>query len=97
MVSADVSVALPIFLVGILFLAFSRVTTSAFYACEQNAASYLLGYAEPVLLLVLLLVIPRFSGQTGVWWSMALSQILASVLAWGLKIAADGKMKKVFS
>ena len=50
-----------------------------------------------MLLLVLLLVIPRFSGQTGVWWSMALSQILASVLAWGLKIAADGKMKKVFS
>ena len=96
-VSADVAAALPIFLVGILFLAFSRVTTSAFYACEQNAASYLLVYAEPVLLLVLLLVIPRFGGQTGVWWSMALSQILASVLAWGLKIAADGKMKKVFS
>lgn len=96
-VSADVAAALPIFLVGILFLAFSRVTTSAFYACEQNAASYLLVYAEPVLLLVLLLLIPRFGGQTGVWWSMALSQILASVLAWGLKIAADGKMKKVFS
>ena len=40
--------AMPIFLAGLLFYAFSRITTSGFYATEQSLFSYICVYAEPV-------------------------------------------------
>ncbi len=88
-VSADVARALPVFLAAIPFLAFTRVTTSALYATEENICSYVLVYAEPILLALLLLVIPPLQGLNGVWWSMALSQILTCLVALGIKIYSD--------
>lgn len=86
-----VAAVLPIFLSGYLFLAFSRVTTAVFYATEQVGYSYTLVYMEPVLQVVLLLVLPVAAGmgQTGVWWSMPLAQILTAGAAAVLKIRAD--------
>lgn len=80
-VSAAVTEALPIFLVGVPFIAFTRVTTAAFYATEKNIFSYILVYAEPVLLLLFLLILPLFWKQNGVWWSMVFSQIFTAVIA----------------
>ena len=74
-------VELPIFLAGLLFYAFSRITTSGFYATEQSLFSYICVYAEPVLLLILLLIVPRILRQDGVWLSMVLSQILTAGIA----------------
>ena len=88
-VSVDVAAALPIFLTAVPFVSFTRVTTSALYATEQNICSYILVYAEPVLLALLLLIIPPFWKQDGVWWSMALSQILTCLIALGIKIYSD--------
>ena len=73
--------AMPIFLAGLLFYAFSRITTSGFYATEQSLFSYICVYAEPVLLLILLLIVPRILRQDGVWLSMVLSQILTAGIA----------------
>ncbi|MDO4292412.1 MAG: MATE family efflux transporter [Eubacteriales bacterium] len=84
-VTMETGRALPIFLAGLLFYAFSRITTSGFYATEQSLFSYLCVYAEPLLLWGLLLLIPRFGGQNGVWWSMVLSQVLTALLAFGLR------------
>lgn len=85
----NVAAALPIFLTGYLFLSFSRVTTAAFYATEQVGCSYTLVYMEPILQVVLLLILPRFWEQTGVWWSMPLAQILTAILALVLKLRTD--------
>lgn len=79
-----VAEALPIFLCGYLFLAFSRVTTAAFYATEKAGRSYLLVYIEPVFQVLLLLVLPSFWGQNGVWLSMPLAQALTAAVALGL-------------
>ena len=88
-VSALVVQILPVFLFGLFFYAFSRITTSGFYATEKNIYSYICVYAEPALLLLLLLVLPSALGQTGVWWSVVLSQILTACIALALKTAED--------
>lgn len=72
---------LPMFLAGIIFLAFTRVITSGFYATEKSLFSYILVYAEPVLLFVFLLVLPHFFGIYGVWWSTCLSQVVCAFTA----------------
>ena len=84
---AMVAEVLPIFLLGLLFYAFSRITTSSFYATEKNLYSYICVYAEPVLLLILLFILPGFLGQSGVWWSVVSSQILT---AFGAFVQAAG-------
>lgn len=85
----NVAAVLPVFLSSYLFLAFSRVTTAAFYAIEKVKCSYTLVYIEPVFQVLLLLFLPRFWKQTGVWWSMPLAQILTAAAAVGLKIRTD--------
>ncbi|HIZ79603.1 MAG TPA: multidrug transporter MatE [Candidatus Lachnoclostridium stercorigallinarum] len=84
-----VAQVMPVFLFGLIFYAFSRITTSGFYATEKNLYSYFCVYAEPALLFGLLFVLPLFLGQSGVWWSVVMSQILTSALALGLKILED--------
>lgn len=91
--SAGVQIAeiLPIFLFGLLFYAFSRITTSGFYATEKNLYSYYCVYAEPCLLFLLLLILPVFFGQSGVWWSVVFAQIFTAGLALILKLIQDKK------
>ena len=84
-----VAQVMPVFLFGLIFYAFSRITTSGFYATEKNLYSYFCVYAEPALLFGLLFVLPLFLGQSGVWWSVVMSQILTAALALGLKILED--------
>lgn len=81
----EVSGIFPIFLLAVPFLAVSRVIISSFYATERNTFSYILTYAEPVSMLVFLLVLPRFGGQMMIWWSAAFSQIFSAILAVVLK------------
>lgn len=80
---------LPVFLVGIIFLSFTRVTTSGFYATEKSLYSYILVYAEPVMLFILLLILPHFTGMTGIWWSTCLSQVFCAAAALLLKNKSD--------
>ncbi len=78
-VAASVSNILPIFLIGYLFISFSRTTTSYFYATRENLKAYLLIYGEPVCLLLLLLFLPPLMGIQGTWLSVPLSQICVMV------------------
>ncbi len=71
----------PIFCIGFLFVAFVRVTSSAFYATNRNFQSYLLVYAEPILLLILSLFVPARMGLDGVWWSYCAAQVLSGAAA----------------
>lgn len=84
-----VAQVLPIFLVGLVFYAFSRITTSGFYATEKNIYSYLCVYAEPAVLLLLLFILPGIKGQAGVWWSVVLSQIFTAILSMFLRIKGN--------
>lgn len=93
-VSADVVKALPVFLAGLVFYAFSRISTSYFYATEQSIFSYFCVYAEPACLLLLLLILPVFAGQTGVWWSMVLSQVMTCGIAFFLLQLQERKKRK---
>lgn len=85
MVQREVADILPYFIIGFVFLAFIRVTTSGFYATEKNRFAYVLVYAEPVMLFLLLLVVPRFWGVTGIWIAAPLSQIITALLALAAK------------
>lgn len=80
-VSTLVAAVLPLFLVGLVFYSVSRVTTACLYATERILLSYICVYAEPVLLLVLLLILPVFMGQSGVWLSVVLSQCALAVIS----------------
>ena len=87
-VQREVAEILPYFIAGFLFLAFVRVTTSGFYATEKNNFAYILVYAEPVMLFLLLLVVPRFWGITGIWIAAPLSQMITA----GIALAAKNMM-----
>jgi len=86
-----VAEAMPIFLLGLMFYAYSRIITSSFYATEKNVYSYICVYAEPLSLLILLFILPVFWGQWGVWLSVVSSQIITACLALFLKVLADKK------
>lgn len=75
-VAQEVSEIMPIFLVGLLFAGFSRITTAYFYATEQVRFAYLLIYGEPIILLISLLILPQLVGIIGTWISVSLSQVL---------------------
>lgn len=63
----EIAIATPVFLVGMFFYAYSRICSSAFYSTERAPLSYVCIYAEPIMLIVLLLIIPRFYSLTCVW------------------------------
>ena len=78
---SSVGAILPVFLVGYLFVSFSRITVSAFYATGKDKMAYLLIYGEPVFLLLLLLILPEWMGITGTWISVPVSQILIRLVS----------------
>ena len=80
---------LPLFLATLLFLAFVRITTSYFYATENNGLSYLLVYAEPVCTLLMLLILPPMLKLTGVWLATPVAQVITFVIAWAAKRRVD--------
>lgn len=80
-VQKEVGEILPYFILGFLFLAFIRVTTSGFYATEKNLFAYILVYTEPVMLFFLLMALPKFWGVTGIWIAAPLSQIITAAAA----------------
>lgn len=84
-VGAEVGVVLPIFLAGLLFFAYTRVTTAYFYAIKKNKYAYLLIYGEPVLMTLLILCIlgPVF-GLYGVWYSVPVTQSIMAVISFVL-------------
>lgn len=84
-VQREVAEILPYFIIGFVFLAFIRVTTSGFYATEKNNFAYILVYAEPVVLFLLLLIVPKFWGVTGIWIAAPLSQIITAFVALATK------------
>lgn len=66
---------LPIFLAGLVFAPFLRITTSCFYAEERNGFAYALIYGEPFLLAVLVaFALPWMLGVWGVWTAVPVTQ-----------------------
>lgn len=80
-VNLEIAKIMPIFLVSVPFVAITRIATASFYTTEKSVLSYVLTLLESVLMLVLMLVLPRFGGQIMIWWSTVLARIFASVLA----------------
>lgn len=80
-VNQEVAEALPFFLAGFLFLSYTRITTSVFYASEKSIQSYILVYAEAVFLFVFLLFLPDRMGISGLWSSVLGAQIMTAILA----------------
>lgn len=72
---------LPLFSIGAVFLSFCRISTSYFYSIRRNSLAYILVYGELVFLGIFLLILPRFLGTDGVWYSVPASQFLLFVLA----------------
>lgn len=92
-VAGDIAFVLPIFLSGLIFVAFLRVTIAYFYATEQNKLAYLLIYGEPLLLIVLYCILPNIFGMTGVWAGVPINQAILSIAA--LMILTFQKKKHV--
>ena len=78
----DVAATLPIFAAGFIFIGFSRVTTSCFYAVKKNVYAYVLIYGELVGIGILAsLLLPPIWGITGVWMSVPVTQAILAALA----------------
>lgn len=78
---------MPIFLVSIPFDAVTRVSTAAFYATEKSMLSYILTFAEPLLMLAMMLILPPlFGGQIMIWWSAVLAKVITAVISISLSV-----------
>lgn len=74
-VAPTVSKVLMIYILGFIFVAFLRVTTSYFYAVKKNTRAYMLIYGEPLLLAVLVtFVFPQLWGMNGIWAAIPVTQ-----------------------
>lgn len=80
-VSGEIAKIMPIFLVSVPFVAITRIATASFYATEKSILSYILTFIEPIFMLILMLILPRFGGQVMIWWSTVLARILAAILS----------------
>lgn len=70
---------LPYFILGLLFLSFSRITTSYFYATQKNTLAYILIYGEPLILFFLVsFVLPPLFQLNGLWMSVPVTQFLVA-------------------
>ena len=64
------------------FDAITRVSTAAFYATEKSALSYILTFAEPVIMLALMLALPPLlGGQIMIWWSTVFAKIITALIS----------------
>lgn len=92
--SLVVARVLPWFMAAMPLEAFTRVCCAYLYATEKSLRSYVLVYAEPVLVLLLLIILPRFMGLLGVWQANPLARLIAALTAAAIKIADDRQLKK---
>lgn len=84
-VNTGILTVMPIFLVSLPFDAVTRITTAAFYATEKSALSYILTFAEPIFMLILMLILPPLlGGQIMIWWSAVLAKIMTAGISVGL-------------
>lgn len=85
----DVAKYLPYFLATIIFISFVRITTAYFYATEKDKFSYLLVYAEPICILLILIILPLILGVFGVWIALPVSQIIMFIISFFIKRYVD--------
>ena len=92
-VNAEISRIMPIFLLSVPFVAISRITTAGFYAMDKSILSYIVTFAEPVLMLAIFLVLPQlFGGQMMIWRGAVAARILTALIALILKRYEDRKI-----
>ena len=90
-VNNDVIKYIPYFLSSLLFLCYSKISSSYFYATKNTKLSYLLVYAEPVLVLLMLIILPIFLNILGVWIAIPVAQTIAFVIALIIRIVLAKK------
>lgn len=89
-VTMEIAKIIPIFLISVPFVSVNRITTASFYATEKIMFSYFSTFAEPIFMIILMLILPPLlGGQIMIWWSVAFARILAAVLALILKQRVD--------
>ena len=94
-VNAGIIRIMPIFLLSAPFDAITRVSTAAFYATEKSALSYILTFAEPVLMLALMLTLPpMLGGQMMIWWSAVLAKVLTAAISIVLSARQGAQIQK---
>ena len=85
---------LPWFLLAMPCEAYTSTGTAYLYATEKSTLSYLLVYAEPLLVLMLLCTLGPLLGLSGVWASNPLARLLAALLAGMVKLWDDRRSLK---
>ena len=66
------------------------------YATEKSVLSYILVYAEPAAILVLLLTLPRLPalGLLGVWLAVPLAQMLTGGVSVFIRLRVDRQIMR---
>lgn len=89
-VNMEIAKIIPVFLISVPFVSVNRIATASFYATEKIMFSYISTFAEPIFMIILMLILPPlFGGQIMIWWSVVLARILSAILALILKQRVD--------
>ena len=62
------------------FAGISKITTSYFYASNNNLPASILIYLEPTILIIGIMILPNILGITGTWLATPVSKIIISIL-----------------
>lgn len=92
--AAMVGHILCIIAVGYPAISIVRVTIAYFYSINLDRFAYIMVYGEPILMIVLLFLLPRFFGLDGVWIATPATQILAACFALFFRYLAQQKIHK---
>lgn len=79
-----IAYALPIFALAYVFYGFTHPSTSYFYAIDNPKASNAIVYGEAILVIVSVFGAGVLFGMEGIWRSVAVVQLLLSILTGGL-------------
>ena len=93
--SGNIARLLPLFMAALIFDAYTRVSSAYLYATEKSSLSYLLVYAEPVLVLLLLSTLGPWLGLNGVWAANPLARLAAAAIAALIMLSAGDNNPKI--
>ena len=81
MVTEEVAVRLPLYLVGYALICYSRTTISYFSAVDRKFPAGILTYAEPVWMLVFTSWLSAWRGVDGMWEAILLVYAIMAAMA----------------
>ncbi len=84
------------FSISFIFQAFMRLFMSYFYSIKKDIYSMIIVYGEPLIDLIIVLILPNFINEYGIYITMPLSNFILMIISFVLFIKSEKHLSKEF-